>query len=65
MEKTSVKTLRNEKSVERLLVRRLQSSCRVRWIHSFREAGVLTSNKGVVITARDGREYQITIVRSL
>lgn len=31
---------------------------------SFNEAGVLTTNEGIVITFPDGREFQITIVGS-
>ncbi|HPD28562.1 MAG TPA: hypothetical protein PLL20_01100 [Phycisphaerae bacterium] len=31
---------------------------------SFRDCGLLTSNDGVVLTLRDGTEFQITIVRS-
>ncbi len=33
-------------------------------MRSFAEAGVLTCNKGLVITLADGSEYQLTIVRS-
>lgn len=35
-----------------------------RSVQSFEEAGVLTSNKGVVLTLDDGSEFQITVVRS-
>jgi len=31
---------------------------------SFKEAGVLTNNKGLVMKLRDGSEFQITIVKS-
>lgn len=31
---------------------------------TFGEAGLLTSNEGVVLTLEDGSEYQITIVQS-
>ena len=31
---------------------------------TFEEAGVLTTNKGLVLRMEDGSEYQLTIVRS-
>jgi len=31
---------------------------------TFEDAGVMTNNKGLVITLPDGTEYQLTIVRS-
>lgn len=37
---------------------------RIRHLCTFSDAGVLTMNKGIVIETDDGREYQITIVRS-
>ena len=36
-------------------------NCRVQ---TFDEAGVMTYNKGLVITLPDGTEYQLTIVQS-
>jgi hypothetical protein len=33
-------------------------------ITSFEEAGVMTTNKGLVIKLANGREYQVSIVRS-
>lgn len=33
-------------------------------VRSFREAGVLTNDAGLVLYLDDGSEYQITIVRS-
>lgn len=36
----------------------------VRDVSTFSEAGVLTSNAGLVIRMRDGREFQLTIVQS-
>lgn len=33
-------------------------------IRTFQQAGVMTYNKGLVITLPDGTEYQLTIVRS-
>jgi hypothetical protein len=34
------------------------------WVSTFAEAGVLTSNAGVVVRMKDRREFQISIVRS-
>lgn len=31
---------------------------------SFADAGVLTTNEGIVLRLPDGREFQITVVRS-
>ena len=33
-------------------------------VRTFADAGLLTSNKGVVLRMKDGREFQITVVRS-
>ena len=33
-------------------------------VQSYEEAGVMTYNKGLVITLPDGSEYQLTIVQS-
>jgi len=33
-------------------------------VRTFEDAGVMTYNKGLVITLPDGTEYQLTIVRS-
>jgi hypothetical protein len=35
-----------------------------RGIRTFEEVGMLTTNRGLVVTTADGREYQITIVDS-
>ena len=36
----------------------------IRHVETFRDAGVLTMNAGLVVTMDDGTEFQITIVRS-
>ncbi len=41
-----------------------QDEVEIEKVLSFREAGVLTRDAGVVVTLADGREYQITVVRS-
>ena len=33
-------------------------------VHTFAEAGLMTYNKGLVITLPDGSEFQLTIVQS-
>ncbi len=33
-------------------------------VDTFEEAGVLTANQGLVVRTRDGREFQVSIVRS-
>ena len=33
-------------------------------VNTFREAGVLTMNEGLVIRTEDGSEFQLTIVQS-
>jgi hypothetical protein len=33
-------------------------------ILSFRQAGILTSNKGLVLNMKDGSQFQVTIVKS-
>ena len=34
------------------------------WVSTFSESGVLTNNAGIVVRMKDGREFQISIVRS-
>ena len=36
----------------------------IRQITNFEDAGVLTSDKGLVVKMRDGSEFQVTIVRT-
>lgn len=38
--------------------------CEVDQVVSFNAAGILTNNKGLVVTMQDGSEFQITIVKS-
>jgi hypothetical protein len=33
-------------------------------VQTFDEAGILTQDRGVLVTLEDGKEYQISIVRS-
>lgn len=36
----------------------------VEWCATFKEAEILTNNRGVVVVMTDGSEFQITIVQS-
>jgi len=36
----------------------------VRNVKSFKEVGMLTKNKGLVVTLTDGSEFQVTVVKS-
>jgi phage gp45-like len=36
----------------------------VRRVESFGDAGVMTAGAGLVVRCRDGREFQVTVVRS-
>ena len=38
--------------------------CDLRRVVTFRDAGLLTSNAGLILRTADGSEYQLTIVRS-
>jgi hypothetical protein len=50
-----------EKRLETKLAQRLE-----RWaeVQTFREAGVLTNNRGLVLSFPNGQQFQITIVDS-
>ncbi|HUT56490.1 MAG TPA: hypothetical protein VNA25_01295 [Phycisphaerae bacterium] len=57
----------NESDIETMLYELLQDdemAPEVRRVETFEEAGVLTGNRGVVVRAADGSEFQITIVQS-
>ena len=34
------------------------------WVRTFEQAGIMTYNKGLVISLPDGTEFQLTIVQS-
>lgn len=34
------------------------------WLESFADAGVMTTNEGLVLRMADGTEFQVTVVRS-
>jgi len=40
------------------------TNANVAFVRDFRGAGVLTRNKGLVVTLADGSEFQLTIVKS-
>jgi hypothetical protein len=57
----------NERSLERKLARLFDNLFSRRsggWAETFEEAGVLTGNRGVVISVGNGQEFQLTIVES-
>jgi len=53
---------RFESNLRNLLQRVLQRSGGQ--VHTFAETGVLTMNRGLVVTLASGQEFQITIVES-
>lgn len=59
--------MEDESDVEQLLLNLLASEdcdeC-VMDVRSFEGVGVLTSNRGVVFSTPEGREFQLTIIRS-
>jgi hypothetical protein len=57
----------NEIDFETMLYEMLQdedAAPEVARVQTFEEAGLLTSNRGVVVRTRDGGTYQVSIVRS-
>ena len=36
----------------------------IQGVATFEDAGILTRNRGLVVTMDDGTEYQVTVVRS-
>ena len=57
----------NEIDIETMLYEMLQddeAAPEVVAVRTFEEAGVLTGNRGVVVRAADGSEFQVTIVQS-
>ena len=53
------------KDVQEILMTMLDDGDNVRRIDSFSEAGLLTRDKGVVVSMKDGSEFQISIIQSL
>jgi hypothetical protein len=41
-----------------------ENGAQVRHVENYRDAGLMTSAEGLVINMEDGREFQLTIVRS-
>ena len=37
---------------------------RVKSVQTFREVGMLTNDAGIVVTMKDGSEFQLTVVQS-
>jgi hypothetical protein len=57
------------KSLEETLIHLLRdtseypSGMEIRAVESFEEAGLLTSDRGIIILTEDGSEFQLTIVQ--
>ncbi len=62
MKKRRLSEKRFETKLARLLERRLDSAGG--GVTTFREAGVLTNNRGLVVTLPNHQEFQLTIVES-
>ncbi|MFC7443502.1 hypothetical protein [Laceyella putida] len=54
----------NEKQLESLIHHVLLEEAEELHIQSFEDAGVFTSDKGLVINTKDELEFQITIVKT-
>ena len=54
----------NETMFEEFMQETLADRDEIRSILTFDEAGMLTNDKGLVVRASDGSEFQITIVQS-
>jgi len=57
----------NEIDIETMLYEVLQDEeavPEITKVRTFEEAGVLTSNRGVVVRSDDGSEFQVSIVQS-
>jgi hypothetical protein len=53
-----------DEDAEQLIADALYDAEGLRSIQTFRDAGVMTNNRGLVINTADGSEFQLTIVRS-
>lgn len=62
MKKRRISEKRFEAKLARLLERRLERSGGS--VTTFRDAGVLTMNRGLVLSLPGGQEFQITVVES-
>ncbi len=62
MKKRRMSEKRFETKLARLLERRLDSAGGA--VTTFREAGVLTMNRGLVVSLPNGQQFQLTVVES-
>jgi len=46
------------------LVETMENDQRIKRVETFEQAGILSSQVGVVVTLKTGGQYQITLVRS-
>lgn len=54
----------NEKMMEECIADAIYENDDIALARTFEEAGMLTSNHGLVVRTTDGSEFQITIVQS-
>ena len=64
MKRKRMSERRFEKKLARLLERVLENSRGKGRVETFEEAGVVTSNRGLVLHLGNGQEFQLTIVES-
>ena len=64
MEPTTTTTETTTTTVRALLEEALLDAPGVESVSTFREAGVLTRNEGLVLRMEDGTEFQVTVVQS-
>ena len=62
MKKRRISEKRLETKLARLLERRLENTGG--GVTTFRDAGVLTMNRGLVVSLPNGQQFQLTIVES-
>jgi hypothetical protein len=54
----------NEADIQEIITDAIADQDEIIRVRTFEEAGVLTTNNGLVIRTSDGSEFQITIVQS-
>jgi hypothetical protein len=54
----------NEADIQEIIADAIIDRDEIKRVQSFEEAGVLTTNNGLVVRTSDGSEFQITIIQS-
>ncbi|MEN6385967.1 MAG: hypothetical protein ABFD79_12330 [Phycisphaerales bacterium] len=54
----------NEADIQEIITDAISDQDGITRVRTFEEAGVLTTNNGLVIRTEDGSEFQITIIQS-